>query len=193
MTSLIRLTTALLVLAGSSATANDEMPGAAKPSFAASQTMTATARVETIDHETRAVTLLLESGELYTTEAGEDVRNFDQVDVGDTVYMHYTESVSIQVVADDGSDPEAFVSQDIARAAKGRMPGYAASESTVETAIVEAINLEDGTFKLREADGEIRQYKARNPNNLRLAEVGDKVVATVTTSVVITVDKTPLE
>ena len=56
--------------------------------------------------------------------------------------------------------------------------------------IVEAINVDEGTFRLREADGEIRQYTARNPDNLRLAEVGDKVVATVTTSVVITVDKT---
>ena len=33
-------------------------------------------------------------------------------------------------------------------------------------------------------------FAARNPQNLRLAEVGDKVVTTVTTSVVITVDKT---
>ena len=61
------------------------------------------------------------------------------------------------------------------------------------TAIVEEINLDDNTFKLREPDGEIRQYTARNPNNLRMAEVGDKVITTVTTSVVITVESRPAE
>ena len=189
----ILLTTILLIMAGSQAAADSEMPGDVKPSFSTSKTITATAQVEAIDHETRVVTLLLENGELFTTEAGDEVRNFGQVDVGDTVYVQYTDSISIQVVADDGADPEISVSQDSARSGKGKMPGFAASESTVETAIVEAINLEDGTFKLREADGQIRQYKARNPDNLRLAEVGDKVVTTATTSVVITVDKTPAE
>ena len=182
--------TLLLVLSGSPASADESIAGALKPALSTSETVTATAQVEAIDHETRVVTLLMENGEHFTTEAGEEVRNFGQVNVGDTVYVHYTESMSIRVVADDGVEPEAYVSQDVARAGEGRMPGFAATESSVVTAIVEAINVDEGTFRLREADGEIRQYTARNPDNLRLAEVGDKVVATVTTSVVITVDKT---
>ena len=92
----------------------------------------------------------------FTSQVGEEVRNLDQVGVGDIVYVHHT-------------------------------------ESAVATAIVEAINLEANTFRLREPDGEIREYTARNPDNLRRAEVGDKVVATVTTSVAITVDKQPKE
>lgn len=69
----------------------------------------------------------------------------------------------------------------------------AATESAVTTAIVEEIDLDSNTFKLRGPDGEIRQYAARNPGNLRMAEVGDKVITTVTTSVVITVDSQPAE
>ena len=46
---------------------------------------------------------------------------------------------------------------------------------------------------MREADGEVREYVARNPNNLRMAEVGDMVVTTTTESVVITVDKKPAD
>ena len=164
-----------------------------KPSFAASQSVTATARVEAIDHETREVTLLLEDGELFTAQVSDDARNLGQVSIGDIVYAHYTESISIQVVEDDGAEPETFFQEDMARAAEGKMPGIAATESAVTTAIVEEINLDDNTFKLREADGEVRQYTARNPDNLRRADVGDKVVTTVTTSVVITVDKQPNE
>ena len=193
MRPLILLTTILFVFLGSQACASRDVPGGPKPAFSTSETVTATAQVEAIDHESRVVTLLMENGERFTTEAGDEVRNLGQVDVGDTVYILLTESMSIRVVADDGAEPEAFVSQDVARAGEGRMPGFAATESAVETAIVEAINLKEGTFKLREADGEIRQYTACNPENLRLAEVGDKVVATVTSSMVIMVDKPPTE
>lgn len=193
MRILVLLTTILSLFSASFAYADDSVPGGLKPSLSTSETVTATALVEAIDHETRVVTLLMENGDRFTTEAGEEVRNFGQVNVGDTLYVQYTESMSIRVLADDGVEPEAYVSQDVARAGEGRMPGFAAAESTVVTAIVEAINIEDGTFQLREADGEVRQYKAHNPDNLRLAEVGDKVVATVTTSVVITVEKTSSE
>ena len=134
---------------------------------------------------------MLENGELFTSRVDDGARNLGQVSVGDIVYAHYTESVSIRVVEDDGQEPETFVQEDIARSAEGRMPGIAATESAVTTAIVEAINLDDNTFKLREPDGEVRQYVARNPENLRRSEVGDKVIKTETTSVVITVEKQP--
>ena len=183
MNPLILLAALIFFIAGT-ANADD-----IKPSFSASDTVTATARVEAIDYVSREVTLMLENGERHTTVVDDKVRNLEQVDVGDTVYAHYSESISIRVVADDGAEPEAFTNQDSARAGAGKMPGFAATESAVQTALVEAINLEEGTFTLREADGEVRQYTARNPQNLRLAEVGDKVVTTVTTSVVITVDK----
>jgi hypothetical protein len=172
---------------------NDTSSSDYKPSFSASQSVTATARVEAIDHESREVTLLLEDGELVTSQVSDEARNLGQVSVGDLVYAHYTESISIRVIESYGAEPEAFIQEDMARSGEGMMPGIAATESAVTTAIVEEINLDDNTFKLREADGEVRQYTARNPDNLRRAEVGDKVVTTVTTSVVITVDKQPNE
>jgi hypothetical protein len=182
-----------LALAVQPAFAQDEVSSDLKPSFSASETVTATARVEAINYETREVTLLLENGDLFTSQVSEEARNLGQVDVGDVVHAHYTESISIRVVESDGVEPEAYVEEDLARTAEGRMPGVAAMESAVTTAIVEEINLDDNTFKLREPDGEVRQYTARNPGNLRMAEVGDKVITTVTTSVVITVDKQPAE
>lgn len=182
-----------VLFAGSLAYAQADSSPVTKPSFSASESVTTTARVEAIDHETREVTLLLADGDTVTSRASDEVRNLDQVSVGDIVYAHYTDSVSIQVVADDGAAPEAYVAGEAARAAEGKMPGFAATESAVTTSIVEAINLEDNTFKLREADGEVRQYTARNPDNLRRAEVGDKVIVTVTQSVVVTVERQPAD
>jgi hypothetical protein len=193
MKSLGLVLTIALSLAAFAVCAQDTASTDLKPSLSASQTVTATARVQAINHETREVTLLLENGELYTSQVGDEVRNLGQVSVGDVVYAHYTESVSIRVVESDGAEPEAYVEEELARSGDGRMPGVAATESAVTTAIVEEIDLDNNTFKLREPDGEIRQYTARNPGNLRMAEVGDKVITTVTTSVVITVDSQPAE
>lgn len=180
-------------LAGNLAIAQGDVAQNIKPSLSSSQSVTTTARVEAIDYETREVTLLRENGELYTSRVGEEVRNLDQVDVGDVMYVHNVDSISIQVIADDGAEPETYVEEEVARAGEGRMPGFASSESTVTTAIIEAIDVEDRTFKLREPDGEIRQYTARNRDNLRRAKVGDKVRTTVTTTIVITVHKRPNE
>lgn len=164
-----------------------------RPSFAASQTSTVTATVTAIDHETREVTLDRSDGEIVKLIAGPDVRNLDQVGVGDVVYAEFSESVTIEVSPDDGSAPELLADTNTARAPAGGMPGVAVVDSTVVTAIVEAIDIETGTFALREPDGEIREYAARNPQNLERATVGDRVIITTRESLVVTVSKQALD
>ena len=94
------------------------------------------------------------------------------------------------VFADDGSEPGAGQMTMAARPEQGQMPGFAAIDATVITATVEEINLENNTFKLRGPAGNIREYEARDPENLKKAEVGDIVVITVTESIAIDVQKT---
>ena len=160
-----------------------------RPSFAASQTSTATATVTAIDYETREVTLQRSDGEIVTFTAGPEVRNLDQVGVGDSVYAEFSEAVTIEVSPGDGTSPELMSDTNTARAPEGGMPGVAVVGSTVVTAVVEAIDIEAGTFSLREPDGEVREYAARNPQNLERAAVGDRVVITTRESLVITVSK----
>ena len=164
-----------------------------KPSFSASQTMTISAVVEAIDHETRVVTVRKADGEALTFTASDEVRNLDQVEVGDVLTAEYTESVSIDVLANDGMEADAAEASAIARTKKGEMPGFAAMDATVVTATVEEINLEMNTFKLKGPDGTVNEYVARNPENLKRAAVGDLVVITVTESVAITVEAQPAE
>jgi hypothetical protein len=164
-----------------------------KPSFAASQTMTISAVVEAIDHETRVVTVRKPDGEALTFTASDEARNLDQVKVGDVLTAEYTESVSIEVMANDGMEADMAEASAMARTKKGEMPGFAAMDATVITATVEEINLEMNTFKLKGPDGSVNEYVARNPENLKRAAVGDLVVITVTESVAITVEAQPAE
>ena len=164
-----------------------------RPSMSTSRTMTVSAVVEAIDHETRVVTVRKADGEEITFTASEDARNLDQVAVGDILHAEYVESLSIEVMANEGFEPDAVGAQAMARTKEGQMPGVAAMEQAVITAVVEEINLENNTFKLREPDGSINEYVARVPENLKRAKVGDLVVITVTNTVAIVVEERPAE
>jgi hypothetical protein len=63
----------------------------------------------------------------------------------------------------------------------------------VITATVEDINIEANTFKLKGPDGEVTEYTARNPDNLKRAMVGDLVVITRTDAVAVVVEAQPAE
>jgi Cu/Ag efflux protein CusF len=164
-----------------------------KPSFSASQSMTVSAVVTAIDHDTRVVTVRKPDGEELTFTASEEVRNLPQVQVGDVLVAEYVESVSIEVMADDGLGTDAAEAVAMGRAEEGAMPGFAAMDSQIVIAKVEEINLELNTFKLKGPDGVVEEFVARNPDNLRRAEVGDLVVITTTEAVAITVERQPAE
>jgi len=182
-----------LLLTTSAVLAANEDAMMDKPSFSASQTMTISAVVEAIDHESRVVTVRKPDGEALTFTASDEARNLDQVEVGDVLIAEYMESVSIEVMANDGMEADAAEASAMARTKKGEMPGFAAMDATVVTATVEEINLEMNTFKLKGPDGTVNEYVARNPENLKRAAVGDLVVITVTESVAITVEAQPAE
>jgi hypothetical protein len=164
-----------------------------RPSFSASQSITISAVVEAIDHETRVVTVRKPDGDAVTFTASDEARNLDQVEVGDVLIAEYIESVSIEVMANESMEAGAAEVSAMARTKKGEMPGFAAMDATVVTATVEEINLEMNTFKLKGPDGTVNEYVARNPENLKRAVVGDLVVITVTETLAITVVEQPAD
>ena len=183
---------ALLALS-TAAWAQEDAAEMDRPAMSATQSVTVSAVVEAIDHETRVVTVRKADGEELTFTASEEARNLDQVDVGDILIAEYVESIDIQVLANDGMEPEAAAAGAMARTEKGQMPGFAAMEQVVVTATVEEINIEANTFKLKGPDGTVNEYTARNPDNLKRAMVGDLVVITRTDAVAITVQEKPAE
>jgi len=185
----LALLTALLLIA-TPCWSDESAPASDKPSIHTSQTAILTAVVEAINHETREVTLRGPEGNTVSFVASEEARNLDQVSVGDIVMAEYEQSLSIEVFANDGSAPGAGELTAAGRSEKGDMPGAAAVNAQVITATVEEINIENNTFKLKGPSGEVQEYVARDPENLKKAEVGDLVVITYTEAVAISVQKT---
>ena len=161
-----------------------------KPSIFQSRTATMQAVVEDIDHESRLVTVRKPDGSSLTFTPSPDVRNLDQVHVGDVLLAEYTQSVSITVHApEEGVGPASGEIAGIARTEEGQMPGMAAVDSQITIAEVAAIDLENNTYKLLFDDGSTREFVAMNPANLRMADVGDIVIIEVTETLVATVEE----
>ncbi len=182
-----------LLLSCAAVSAADEQAAMDKPYLYTSITQQITAVVEAINHETREVTVKKPDGEIVTFTASEEARNLDQVAVGDLVHAKYVQSMSIEVVANDGFEPAAGGVSTVARTEKGEMPGMVAVDSQIVTATVEEINLEANTFKLKGPAGNINEFTARDPENLKRAAVGDLVVITTTEAVAISVEEGPAE
>jgi hypothetical protein len=151
--------------------------------------MAITAVVEAINHETRVVTVRRPDGQAITFTVREEARNLGQVEVGDVLLVEYEETLTVEVLADDGMGTEEAEMLAMARAEEGEMPGFAAMDTRVVVASVEDINVEANTFKLKFPDGSVNEYVARNPDNLRRAIVGDLVVITVTEAIAAVVEK----
>ena len=188
---LILLVTLLLI--SSPAWAGEKAAATDKLSMSATQTATISAAVEAINHETREVTLRGPEGNTVSFVASEEARNLDQVSVGDIVVAEYMESISVDVFANDGMEPGTGELVVTGRSEKGEMPGGAVMDTVVVTATVEDINIEANTFKLKGPDGKVKEYTARNPENLKKAEVGDLVVITFTEAIALSVKKTAAE
>jgi hypothetical protein len=174
----------------STAWADEKSSEPEKLSLSSSQTMKVSVLVESVDYVTREVTLRDSSSELIEFVAGDEIQNLEQMKSGDVVIAEYTENFYIDVVESLGAEPGEGEFAAIGSAEKGSKPGMTAFDSQTVTAMIEEINLEAGTYKLKWPDGSIEELEALNPENLTKGEVGDMVVITKTSRVNISVEDT---
>ena len=162
-----------------------------KPAISTTQAGQLTARVVDLDHDSRQITLQGPEGGQRTITLGDAAQRLDEVEVGDTVMVEFVQHLSVEVMSGDHAKPGLGIAVSTASAPEAGQPGMAATESTVSTAVVQEIDLEHNTFKLKWAKNDIRQYEARDPANLRKASVGDMVVVTYTEALAVQLQELP--
>lgn len=168
------------------------LAGCAKPlpSGESVETEEITARVTAIDRSGRLVTVQGEEGNQLVVQAGEGVRNFDQIEVGDTVAVTYTEAIAWEVKK--GTEGAVGVSESAGatRAALGEKPSAMAERMVMVTAAITAIDTQKGTVTLRGPSGRDLTVKARDPANLKKVSVGDLVDISYTEALAVAVRPT---
>ena len=147
-----------------------------------------TATVKAIDKKSRVVTLQSTDGKVAKIKCGPEVRNFDQIRVGDEVKTSLLETVELFVTGN--AEPAAERVTEVGRAPLGSKPGFAAVDAVEVKASVIAIDYQTRKVTLKGPEGKIVKVTA-GPEVKRLNEVkeGDSVVARLTRAVSIEVSK----
>lgn len=147
------------------------------------------ARVTAIDAEKRLVTLLGDDGQTTTVKCGPDVRNFDQIRVGDRVAVKLVEAFIVAMGDTVHPLPEG-PSSVVLRTPQGDKPGGIAAETSQVTAKLTGIDTLRHHVTLHFPDDTIRTYAARKDVDIDHMPLGQDVVIRNTTAIAIWV-KTP--
>jgi hypothetical protein len=149
------------------------------------------ATVLSINTDTREVLLMDQNGKLHNITVGDDVRNLGQVRVGDKINIEYTEAVSIKLKKHGTSLPAASVEDAAIRAPAGAKPGAAVGRQVTALATVVAVNDKDQKVTLRGPMGNEEKVSVTDPEQLKNIKAGDKVEATYTEALAVSVESTP--
>jgi Cu/Ag efflux protein CusF len=167
---------------GSTVAAKSE-PG--KVSMAEAVRITAT--VEAIDAARRLVTLKGPEGNSFVVQAGPEVKNFNQVKVGDLVVVRYVEALTLELKKGSGGIRERVEREGAAAAKPGEKPAGVVGRTVTVIADVIAVDAAKQSIRLRGPQRTV-DLKVKDPEQLKLIKVGDQIEATFTEAVAVSVE-----
>ena len=157
-----------------------------------SQLVTARAKVTAINAAKRDVTLVGAAGNTVVVRAGEDVRNFDKIKVGDTVVAKYYSSLLLVLSPAGVTTPDDMVAAAADRAAKGQVPAGAVATRTIVTGTVVGVDPGAHTISLVDPSGGlVRTFDVTDPQRqarLKDVKVGDSLTAISTEAFAVALD-----
>ena len=147
-----------------------------RPSGGMVEAVSFTATVDAIDSKTRKITLKGADGSKTAFIAGDEVRNFAQINKGDIVTFDYMEGVALDVQKAT-EEPKMVEHESIKRAKLGDKPSGTIETVGFMTARVEEIDYKTRKVGLKMPEGKIVRFTAGDQVK-RLNEVkkGDEVV-----------------
>jgi hypothetical protein len=149
------------------------------------------AAVVAIDKVGRTVDLKGPKGRVVTLAVSNEVRNFDQVQVGDQVVVRYVRALSLELKKTGSAVMEKSEKSDAARAPAGARPGVAGARQVTVLANVVAVNKKTKTITLKGPKGNQVDLVVEDPKQLALVKKGDQVEAVYTEAVAISVEAAP--
>ena len=149
------------------------------------------AQVIGLDKATRTLTLKGPEGKVFDVVAGEEVKNFDQIAVGDLVVARYVEALSLELRKAGTATSGINVSEEAARAKPGDKPGVGGVRQVTVVADVIGVDQAKSTITLKGPKGKTVTLDVKNPDHFKVVEVGDKVEVTYTEALALSVETAP--
>lgn len=190
--SLIRLPSALVVALVATLAACSSAPTATAPEpyTIASSQVTLEGTITAVDKATRDITLRGSEGNVFDFTAGEDVRNFDQLEVGDVVELDYKSAVAVEIQPAGTAEPGLSVQDHANRAATGSKPGGSVSGTVSVVSEIVAVDTAANTITLRGPEGNVVILDVVREDlreGLRTLKVGDLLRTTYTEAVALNI------
>jgi Cu/Ag efflux protein CusF len=148
------------------------------------------ATVAAIDKASRQVTLKGQEGDSMVLTAGPEVKNFDQIKVGDSVVARYIQSLTLELKKGAAGVRERVESGGVAAAKPGERPAGAAAREVKVTGDVIAVDAKTQTVKVK---GPKRTFdlSVKDPEQFKLVKVGDQIEGTYVEAVAVSVEPAP--
>lgn len=152
-----------------------------------------TATVVAIDPANNTVTLKRANGEVSEIAVGDQVRNFNQIKVGDVVRAHYTQAVALELKKGAPADAGPPKVENIVSppAPAGAKPGGAVARKITATADVIGVDSAQGLVTLRGPEGKEVDLNVQDPAQLKDIKKGDHVKVTYIEALAISVEEPP--
>ena len=144
------------------------------PALIVGEGISAEAVVQAIDLKKRLVTLRLEDGWNTTIKVGPEVRNLDQVKVGDHLKSEYSNTLTVKVRRTAGLRSTEVENQ-VDRAALGQKPAAIATRKVHFVADVVKVDTQASTMTVKGAKGNSFEVKISSAKVLDKIKVGDQV------------------
>ena len=161
--------------------------GSAPGKVGVAQTVKATATITAIDKKTRDVTLKGPKGNELTLTASPEIKNFDQLKVGDLVDAQYVEALTLQLVKGGGQKVALSEKTDVVGAKAGAQPGGAMGRQVTVIADVVALDAATQTVTLKGPNRTV-DLAVKDPAQFKLIAKGDQVEAKYTQAVALSVE-----
>lgn len=148
---------------------------------------TLSAKVTKIDKSTHTLTLLNDRNETRVIQVDPaQVRNFDNIKVGDNVVIRERQSVALSF-----EKPSPGAAMTAERAPAGSRPGVSVEGTETIKAEIIGIDKANNLVSLKGPEGNVVRVLAKDPSRLEGLKIGEKVWATYTKAMAISVDPAP--
>ena len=159
--------------------------------FAGTVEETATLLVTSVDPATRIIGLKRANGEPLEVVAGPEVKNLDQIKVGDNVVSRHTLALVMELIKGGNGIRERVESSDSGSAKPGEKPEAYSAKKIAFVADVKKVDKKKQVVTLLGATNNTVFLKIRDPEQLKLIKKGDQIEGVYAEAVSISVEAAP--
>jgi len=157
------------------------------------QTVEASAKVVAIDKSTRTITLRDAKGRSFDVVAGDEIKRFDEVKLGDLVVVRYVQALTLQLMKTKAKAGTGGLQEREAavRAPAGERPGGAVGREVTAVLDVLAVDPKKMTITVKGPRGNVVDLQVQNPDQFKVVKKGDQIEAVYREAAAISLEPAP--